>query len=214
MPRILFDESQNKIEVPDDGELQALQEKAKQADELAAKLKEQEDLLKDPETVNWRAARQKIKAAEKVIKEAKESMDPAKPTTEPTTVVTPPAAPAPDVNEVVTKRLAEERITDELGKYSEKERDVVKSYFDRLCPPNSPARLDKEAVKKALIDAESLALPQRRGPSAHSITSGAGVHGAPPPSVNEDSPEEQLNRGKEIASAIGYNFKSPRFNKK
>lgn len=211
MPRTVFDESQNKIEVPDEAEIQALQEKAKQADELAAKLKEQEDLLKDPETVNWRAARQKIKAAEKVIKEAKESMDPAKPATEQTTVVTPPA---PDVNEVVTKRLAEERITDELGKYSEKERDVVKSYFDRLCPPNSPGRLDKEAVKKALADAESLALPQRRGPSAHSITSSAGMHGAPPPSINEDSPEEQLSRGKEIASAIGYNFKSQRFNKK
>lgn len=213
MPRTVFDESQNKIEVPDEAEIQALQEKAKQADELAAKLKEQEDLFKDPETVNWRAARQKIKAAEKVIKEAKESMDPAKPAIEQTTVVTPPA-PAPDVNEVVTKRLAEERITDELSKYSEKERDVVKSYFDRLCPPNSPGRLDKEAVKKALADAESLALPQRRGPSAHSITSGAGMHGAPPPSVSEDSTEEQINRGKEIATAIGYNFKSPRFNKK
>lgn len=212
MPRTVFDESQNKIEVPDEAELQALQEKARQADELVAKLKEQEDLLKDPEAVNWRAARQKIKAAEQEIKKAKESMDPSKSIVEQPMVAT--QAQVPDVSEVVTKQLAEERITDELGKYNDKEREVVKSYFDRLCPPNSPARLNKESVRKAMIDAESLALPQRRAPSAHSITSGAGMHGAPPPSVSEDSPEEQLNRGKEIAGSIGYQFKSQRFAKK
>lgn len=211
MPRTLFDESQKEVQVLDDTEIQALQEKAKQADEYAAKLKEQEDLLKDPETVNWRAARQKIKAAEKVIEDAKKSMDPAKPTNE--QIVIPPAAVVPDVNEVVTKQLAEERISDQLGKYSDKERDVVKSYFDRLCPPGTSSRLDKEAVRKALADAESLALPQRRGPSAHSIASGAGMHGAPPPSQADDSPEERLIRGKEIASAIGYRFRSDRFKK-
>lgn len=213
MPRTVFDESQNKIEVPDEAEIKALQEKARQADELAAKLKEHEELNKDPEAVNWRAARQKIKAAEKVIEEARKSMDPtAKTHTEQVSVV-PPAA-VPDVNEVVARQLAEERIADHLSKYSEKERDVMKSYFDRLCPPGTPARLDKEKVRTTMLEAEKLALPQRQGPSTHSIVSAAGMHGAPPPSVSEDSSEERLNRGKEIASAIGYTFKSQRFNKK
>lgn len=213
MPRTVFDESQNKIEVPDEAEIKALQEKAKQADDLAAKLKEQEDLNKDPETVNWRAARQKIKAAEKVIEEARKSMDPnANKAAEP---AAPAAAPAaPDVNEVVNKQLAEERIADELGKFNEKDRAVIKSYFDRLCPPGTPARLDKAAVQQALIDSRKMVLPpQREDSSARSMAASAGMHGAPPPSVGEDSPEEQLTRGSEIAKAIGYQFKSKRFSK-
>lgn len=218
MPRKLIDPAtQQEIEVPDENELAALSAKAKDAEVSAQKLKEQEDLLKDPEFGNFKAMRDKVKAAEKraedaakhAVEEFKRSMSNIdKPTEQ-------PAAPAPsgsvDTNQIRAV-LAEERITQRLGRYTdEKQREAVKHYFERLC--SADERLDESKVEKRIAEAERLAIPQGRPTSARSAASGGSMYSQPPAIPAEGSSEEQVERGKELAAQMGYRFKSEKLKK-
>lgn len=71
MPRELTDSEGNKVEVPDEGELKSLNEKAQQAEELATKIKE----LEEGANPDWRKVRQEQKELEKKLKDAESARD-------------------------------------------------------------------------------------------------------------------------------------------
>lgn len=220
MPRKLIDPvSHEEIEVPDQNELDALNAKAKEAETAALKLKEQEDLLKDPEFGNFKAMREKVKAAEKkaeeAVKHAEEmkrlmSTNVDKPAND-QAAPAPAAAPADPTVQIRTV-LAEERINQRLGRYAdEKQREAVKHYFDRLCAPDE--RLDEAKVEKRMAEAERLAIPEGRPTRVSSAVASGAAYGQPPAIAAEGSPQEQLERGKELAQQFGYRFKSEKLSK-
>lgn len=220
MPRKLIDPVSNEeVEVPDQSELEALSARAKEAEVAAAKLKEQEDLLKDPEFGNFKAMREKVRAAEKkaeeAVKHAEEmkrimSNTADKPINDPAAQVPPVAAEA-SVN-TIRGVLAEERINQRLGKYADaNQREVIKHYFDRLCAPDE--RLDEAKVEKRMAEAERLAIPEGRPSRVSSATGSGAIYGQPPTVHDEGSEQERLERGKELAQQFGYRFNSDKFRK-
>lgn len=215
--RKLFDQAtQTEIEVPDEAEIAALKAKAQEAEEWSKKYKEQEEILKDPDLGNFKAMRGKLKAAEKEaadkaaevenIKKAM-SVEQPKPADQ---VVTPPQPQ--DVNEIVKRSLAEERINQKMGRYTDQnQRQTVKHYFDKLVTKDE--LLDDAMVEKRLQEAERLAIPEGRVQRASGIAGGGAMYGQPPAAGGEGN-HETLDRGKELLSEVGYTYKSDKFKTK
>jgi len=212
MPRILFDEDGNEVEVPDEKELEGLKLAAKKNKERKKALKELEAKIKDYEADdgkrNFRALRKKADALEKALKklgktvndkgeivDAKEKIDPDKLLEE--------------AKKAARSELIQNKIDTALSKIQdEDQRKVVKHYFEKL---SAGEELDLEKVDKYLGQAAKLATPE--GDTSNSLkdilnsdggTSRSGAGGE----VNFAETEE----GKALADDLGLTLEVPKDN--
>lgn len=121
MPRKLLDADGNEVEVPDDTELEALRADAAKKAELEA---ENEKLKNDPEKINWRKARAKLKEAGKDFNEEGEVIENAKPMT------------AEEVAQISTQSVNNAVFETEKDKIRlampEKDRELFDYYFNKF----------------------------------------------------------------------------------
>lgn len=119
--KVLYDEDNNPIEVPDDDELKVLREKAAKADELEPEV---EKLKNDPEKINWRKVREKLKEKGKDINDEGEVIEANQLLTR------------EDINKITEESVRGQLFETEKNKIRlsipEKDREVFDYYFNKF----------------------------------------------------------------------------------
>ena len=139
MPRKLFDEKGEPIEVLDDNEIQALKEKAQAIETLEAQYKQKEELLakeieelKEGMNPNWKEARKKMKAYDALRAKNKDITDEGD-------VIDSAAPAAVDMDKIrqeteasVRRTLLAERRTELLESYPAESREKIAKVYDKF----------------------------------------------------------------------------------
>lgn len=185
MPKEITLEDGTTMEVPTEEELQALQNKAKTAEELQAEI---EKIKNDPQDKNWAQLRAKTANLEKALKEQGKEIDDDGNIVE---------SKAPQFNEdefiqkatTAAEQAAKAQLLNDykqrqLNQLPADERDVVDSYFTKL---SSGEDLDYGKIDKFMTDALRLARPDQQ------IKSGAPSIGLPPMSSLDAASQKREN---------------------
>lgn len=203
MPRTLFDDKGNPVEVPTDDELKSLQEAQTQLSDARSKLAEMEKTLgsSDP---SIRGMRQRIKDLEKLTKSAAEpdpAADPAQP-------------PQPAQQQVTPEEIA--RIADRqyvnryrdrvLTKFGDKA-ETVRKFFDKFA--------NGEELNEDLVDNYMEAAARAAGvinvPNPDQMVTsfrGQGAPQFPDPTARKDFAD--TDQGKALAGAMGLRIDTPK----
>lgn len=199
MPRTLFDDKGNPVEVPTDDELRSLQEAQTQLSDARSKLADMEKTLgsSDP---SIRGMRQRIKDLERLTKSAPES-DPAADPTQPPQQVQPPVT-AEEIARIADRQYVNRYRDRVLAKFGDKA-ETVRKFFDKFA---TGEELNEDMVD-GYIEAAARAAGVVNIPNPDHMATSFRGHGAPQfpdPSAKQDFAE--TDQGKAMASAMGLNI--------
>ncbi len=195
MPRKLFTEAGDPVEVPEEAEIAAAMEAKGKVDELNQSL---EDLKKDMNP-NWAESRKTQKRLETELNDWKKKAEAAGVKADPVIV------PREDI-ETLAEKTTNKVILDRhrsraLSQFKDK-RELVESYYNKLA---AGEELDESKIDDLIGKAASLAgLNQRVNPLNRAIASTS--HMAPEFSPPEDD-FSQTEQGKAMAEAMGLEYK-------
>ncbi len=188
MPRTIVLEDGTEEEVPTQEELQALQEKASQADTLAKDIEALRVESEDKSNPDWRLARQKMKNMEAKLAQAGKKLDDEGNIIDTTSSLSSDQIleQAKTVATQAATSVALNQFKDELLRsFNEEDRKVVEHYFTKL---SAGEELDFNKVRKFVDEASRLAQPADSTPQRVSPGSGA------PPRISLDKNGNQAKQ--------------------
>lgn len=210
MPRKLFDESGNEVEVPEEKELEELKKKAEKAGEIdkfnelttsirqTLGIEEKDDLVmaikeaKEAANPNFKALRKKISSYEAFIKANNKDVQFDDEGNVKNSQAIDPQKIVEESKQAAIKAIYEREISQRLGKYPEDKRAAVKSYFDKL---SAGEDINTENIEKYMSEAEKLVEPAPAKVEAR-------LSGEEPRLSPEGAKFVESARGKEAAESI------------
>lgn len=196
MPKTLYDEEGNPIEIEEPEEI-----KQKISQEYETKLKEAEERVKtnedDPVEKNWRSAREREKKLEKELKDAQDKLKELGHDTSEQAQVTREELEQ-RINEATTRKLLDIRKNDALSQYGEEERKVIEK---NLAKVTYGEEVTAENIVDFVEQAEQFSFPQSSNPVRRAMSSSLGR----PPRTGKTSFGD-TEAGQELAKKLGFNI--------
>jgi len=212
MVRVLFDNDGNKVEVPDEKELKELQESTKKVEDIQKEIdaikekvgaKEGQDLgevldqMKEDANPNFTAMRKTLAAKGKELEKATKLLDENKIEFGKKNLEIDVKKITSDAQEAgakaANKMLIENELNKRLANFDEKQKPVVRKFYDKLVAGEEVTLENLDEFFKQSISASGI-----------EIDSGGGtyVDGQPPVFAKKDGDFSETERGKEIGKQI------------
>lgn len=179
MPKAILDDG-TEVEVPSQDELQKLQEKAKQAEQLELDLKKANEALTKKDSPDWRNARRRMEKQDELLKAQGKAVD------DDGNVIDVPATQQPinpdeiikRAEEAATKKAQEVALTNYknelLNSFDKDSREVVEHYYNKL---SQGEELTFDSIRKFINEASRHVSPNAS--TRRPVSFGGSSGGAP-----------------------------------